>query len=318
MSTAKPHTAYVQPQGVIEVEAPSIEVDLGHETKLLVMLSHSGGMHFALKDYSKGMDKPQLFHYVSYTTVTATWGNPYDNRSWVYFFSGSLLVISVGYKHVTLQMPITKESLKPGITGIDKDTFDSLLIEKLRLQKPQQKPTDSGDSLNQVRLNTDASDFTIICKDDISIPVHTAILSTFWPFFQNMMSNDCKEKTERTLHLDFPSNWVSPMVSHIYQQPVQLTLEEATGVLILAEMYLLPDLEVEAVNLIKRLVSEETTIEDLILGWTHSREANNDTMRQFFAQKISKKSPMSHSELFKGWEETKLLELYFDTVQVMY
>lgn len=107
------------------------------------------------------------------------------------------------------------------------------------------------------------------------------------------------------------------MVSHIYQQPVELTFDEATGVLVVAEMYLLPDLAIEASQQIESLVSDETAMEDLVMGWTQSREANNDGMRLFFAQKISKLSPVSHSELFKGWEETKLLELFFDTAQVV-
>lgn len=219
---------------------------------------------------------------------------------------------------MTLQLPLANQILKQRVTGIDQDIFGRLLSKKQRPQKPQQTPTDTGDSLNQIRLNTDASDFTLICNDDVSVPVHAAILSTLWPFFQNMMSHDCKEKTERTLLLDFPSEWVTAMVSHIYQQPVQLSFAGAAGVLILAKMYLLPDQSAEASNQIKKLVDKKTALEDLISGWKQSREANHDEMSRFFAQKISKKGPMSHSELFKGWQEEKLLELYFDTVRVLY
>ncbi|KAG5362410.1 hypothetical protein CJU90_5116 [Yarrowia sp. C11] len=132
-----------------------------------------------------------------------------------------------------------------------------------------------------------------------------------------MISNDCKEKTEMKMHLDYPTAWVSRMILSIYKQrePV-LTFDEATGLLILAEIYLLPDSSREAIYNIKQLVNDETSFEDLLLGWKRAREAHNDEMKQFFAQQIASKNPMSQPELFDGWDRDMLLDLYFNTLAV--
>lgn len=323
-TTAKSSAAYVQPEGVIEETTPLLEIDIGHGITLFVMSTWCN-MHLMLRDFREGHELVQT----AWWPQDSSTPRGYSTKTWTYFFTDSVIVISNGDFHATLQLPLAKNILSQRIIGTDHIMFGHLLRKKQQLLKAQKEAQEktkekppittetSPELFNQAQLNTDASDFTIICKDEVSIPVHTAILSTFWPFFQNMMSNDCKEKTERTLRLDFPSDWISAMVAHIYQQPVKLTFEEATGALVLAEMYLLPDLEEEASQQIKTLVSDETTIEELIVGWTRSREADNGTMRQFFAQKIARKSPVSHSELFKGWEEMKLLELFSDTAKVV-
>lgn len=149
------------------------------------------------------------------------------------------------------------------------------------------------------------------------IEVHGTVLSTFWSFFKGLMSNECIEKTEGTLRLDFSSDWVKLMVAHVYKQPLELSFDEATGMVLLSNMYLLPELGEIAADNIKRLVDDKTCLEDLLLGWDRSREASHEELKQLFAKMIAKKAPMGQTDLFKGWEEVKLLELYFDTSKVV-
>ncbi|KAG5356775.1 hypothetical protein CJU90_2126 [Yarrowia sp. C11] len=161
-------------------------------------------------------------------------------------------------------------------------------------------------------LNTSVSDFSITCRDAVSIPVHTAVLCTFWPFFEKMWANDCVEKTNRTLHLDFPSSWVKQLVAFIYKQKLSMTLEEASGVLILSHMYLLPDLGTVASQQIQPMVNIETSLDDLCTGWERSLEACNDELRLFFAGFFPKKHPRDCKHLFKDWDQEKVLELLVD------
>lgn len=109
-----------------------------------------------------------------------------------------------------------------------------------------------------------ASDFTFTSDDNDSIPVHAAVLSSFWSFFANMQSNECVEKMDRRLHLEFPSAWVQQLVSHVYKQKLKMSFDEATGVLILSHMYMLPGLGAEATSSLQGLVSHKTTLAELI------------------------------------------------------
>ncbi|KAG5368644.1 hypothetical protein CJU90_0860 [Yarrowia sp. C11] len=161
-------------------------------------------------------------------------------------------------------------------------------------------------------LNTSVSDFSITCRDAVSFPVHTAVLCTFWPFFDKMWSNDCAEKTKRTLHLDCPSSWVRPLVAFVYKQKLSMTLEEATGVLILSQMYLLPDLGTVASQQIRSMVDIKTSLDDLCTGWERSMEASNDQLRLFFAGFFPKKHLRDYKHLFKDWDQEKVLELLVD------
>ncbi|KAG5368507.1 hypothetical protein CJU90_0712 [Yarrowia sp. C11] len=170
----------------------------------------------------------------------------------------------------------------------------------------------SRELLGAIMQNTSVSDFSITCKDAVSIPVHTAVLFTFWPFFEKMWSNDCVEKTNRTLHLDFPSSWVKPLVAFVYKQKLSMTWEEATGVLTLANMYLLPGLEDVASQQIKSMVDTPISLEDLFTGWERSVEACNDELRLFFGGVFPQMHLRDDTDLFKDWEQKKVLALLLD------
>ncbi|KAG5359090.1 hypothetical protein CJU90_3823 [Yarrowia sp. C11] len=154
----------------------------------------------------------------------------------------------------------------------------------------------------------------MVCEKGEEIRVHTQILAALWPYFAKMMSND-KEKTERIMRIDYPKDWVARLILSIYKQQVAvISFDEATGLLILADVYLLPDSSEEAIHHIKQLVDEETSSEDLLLGWKRSREARNDEMKRFFASTIAKRDPLSQPELFEGWDKDMCVELYLDTL----
>lgn len=191
---------------------------------------------------------------------------------------------------------------------------EAKLKQRLQVVKTTPETDKQGPSFRDVRLNTEASDFAIICQDSISIPIHTAILCTFWPFFKNMMSNDCIEKTDRQLRLDFPSCWVNQMILHIYGEESKMTFGEATGVLIVSEMYRLPELTTEASRQLGDLVRDvEPSLAYLLTGWERSRKASNEVWRERFAKMIATRDVNERREAWESWDKSKLEELYFDT-----
>lgn len=239
----------------------------------------------------------------------------YRYVDWEYFGMDNCLVVKSSHSVAVFNTPKEGEKLSSALTNIDRDSYDALKRQAERQwELESQVVSQSGLSLGVIQANTQVSDFTITCKDNASIQVHTAVLSSFWPFFANMMSNDCVEKADKTLHLDFPSAWVQSMVSFVYKQKLKMTFDVATGVLILSNMYLLPELGIEASKQIRGIVSEKTTLEDLFLGWERSREACNDEMKQFFTRNIAKRDRTEQEEMLKRLEEEKLIELHLDTV----
>ncbi|KAG5360682.1 hypothetical protein CJU89_3761 [Yarrowia sp. B02] len=89
-----------------------------------------------------------------------------------------------------------------------------------------------------------------------------------------------------------------------------MTFDEAIGVLGVAKMYLLPELEKEAKIQIETL-AEEAKLDDLLAGWERAQETDSTKMRSFFAKRVAKKKP---KEELRKLSKEKLMELYSDTV----
>lgn len=199
-------------------------------------------------------------------------------------------------------------------TLLKEKLFTSLKIAQLSLsQVPEFVPCQE---LKTVLDNTVASDFTIVCKDDEKIQVHSSIISSFWPFFNKMMSNDCKERTDRSLILDFEVDLVKLMISFIYKQHLSLTLVQAIALLQLSDMYLLPDMGTLASSTIREKIKTETNLEVFVDGWEICRETNNSELQQLFAKRIAHCKLRDNSEIFEGMDQEKLVELFFDAVQL--
>lgn len=309
--------SYTYPKGIQHTEGEFIELDVGQNSLLTVMTDYTS-MFFYLKQTVKkaGVDTLQIRS----ATFPKNGSVPsqYHALKWEYFGQEDSLIVNNGNIIVIFKVAAPKDPLSKGIQQMNEVSYQMLKGEVQKQQLVSEtKYGHFKSAFEEIQLNTDVTDFKITCKDGTSVNVHTAVLSTFWPFFKGLMSNECIEKTEKTLHLNFSSDWVKLMVSHIYKQPLTLTFDEATGMVLLSNMYLLPELGEIASEQIHSLVTEETTLEDLLIGWERSREASNEELKKFFAKKIAKKNPMESTEMFKGWEEVKLLELYFDTVKVV-
>lgn len=316
-------TAFEYPADICTSVGDHIKLDIGANAILTVMADVNDVLYFILRQTIRADSTEKA----SILSVSFPKGKPlpasYYAQKWEYFGRGNILVVHNDYKTVSFEVGVSKSD-KLIVQNMDLVTYELLKTELLRTPEKvleglaeELKNANLKSAFREIYTNSEVSDFSILCKDGESVEVHGAVLSTFWPFFKGLMTNECIEKTERTLRLDFPSEWVKLMVAHIYKQPLKLSFDEATGMVLLSDMYLLPELGDIAAEQIKTLVDEKTCLEDLLLGWDRSREASHEELRQLFAKGIAQKNPMAQMDLFRGLEEGKLLELYFDTSKVV-
>lgn len=305
--------------GVTRVTATCLCIDLKDDISLRVMCDESGtNFHFIRLSSS-------AFSY--HSTVAATDSSKVVKaRLWEYFRWNSSTTIHAVDKYKYYKIYDTTRDMSwfgRAIVQINPDVYAELkemmmrdqVIEDMKVQKTFHNDQVSSRELDHVMKNTDASDFTIVCKDGNQIQVHSSILTTFWPFFKKMMSNDCKERTDKTLELDFETDLVKMMMAFIYKQQIDPNLFQALSLIYLASLYMLPELEELASNSIREKMETETSLEILIDGWEMCRETNSE-LQQLFAKRIAHCKPRDSSELFKGMEQEKLVELFFDAVQL--
>lgn len=303
----------------------ALEIDLENETTVTFLYEFPHVLHVFMR---RVMIKNGLKQVHAATSTASTGTNKYPNDpyyanfAWEYFGDDRTLIVRAGYNMYAVTK-VCEEKIFATIAS--EGMYTSLYrqaeaqhkakLETARLEIAVVSDVTYDPGLQMILDNTGVSDFSILCDDDETIPVHVTVLSTFWPFFNAMMSKDCIEKTEKTLKLDFPSNWIKKLVAYLYQQPIQLTLDEATGLLVISHMYDLPQLGEEAGKQIKNLDTRDTELEDLVSGWERSTQAENNTMRLFFVEKIAKHE--STKEELKNWDDVKFLELYLDTVKLV-
>lgn len=138
-------------------------------------------------------------------------------------------------------------------------------------------------NLSRVRQKGN-QDFTIICDDNKEIKVHSLILSAQWEFFENMLESKMSEATTSTLRLRYPVEWIEALVSHFYDERKSMDFETATGVVIVAQIYDVPELLVQAM---RRIKEEDMDIHQALLGWKRAHLVENKAVRDYCAKRIS-------------------------------
>lgn len=173
--------------------------------------------------------------------------------------------------------------------------------------------------VSQVRRKTESCDFSIVCQNGVSILVHSLILSTYWPYYESMMENDCLEKTEKVLKLDYPEMWVQKLICYLYGEELELKYEEMTGLMLLGELYQLPEL-VELMTAEILAVSESSlSLLEVVSGWKRANEASNEKIRRHLARMVVlKRSEFKDelSELSELCTVQEALSLLADTLAV--
>ncbi|KAG5357762.1 hypothetical protein CJU89_4231 [Yarrowia sp. B02] len=195
------------------------------------------------------------------------------------------------------------------------------LEEAREVSKQKQEYIDAlpRNELASFRKNKN-TDFSIACGDGVSIPVHRAILASFWPFFSTMMDHACKEQEEGVLRLDYESEVVELLVADLYGQKIEFGYNQALSLLEITGLYDLPDLSAMAYERI--LLSEpELTLEECVSGWRSARLANHAIAKTFFTKLVvAKTKPVLGEEglrpEFDGMTQEETLELFFESLRV--
>lgn len=162
---------------------------------------------------------------------------------------------------------------KDSCDDLEDNVFRTLLRSHLQHNSSQRLK-----GLSKVRSNGEF-DFTFVTKEG-TIPVHTLVFKACLPFFAAMMDSKMSESSENRLEIPYPHSWVEAMVSYFYGEPFEVDFEQATGLLILADVYDIPELQRLAVSQIK---SERLDMSKCLAGWKNAFEAQNEEMRAYFA-----------------------------------
>lgn len=165
------------------------------------------------------------------------------------------------------------------------------------------------------------TDFSICCED-VSIPVHSLVMKTFWPYFKSMSESDCSETAEKTLKLDSPASWVQKLVSYLYGEELELDFDEMTGLMKLGALYQLPELAEMTAKEILSVPKYSLGLEEVIAGWKRASEVGQQEVKKHLAMIIVGKHKSDKSELtgflekYEGFETHEALELLYDTLSI--
>ncbi|RKP09665.1 hypothetical protein THASP1DRAFT_8637, partial [Thamnocephalis sphaerospora] len=125
------------------------------------------------------------------------------------------------------------------------DHFRDLLVVNLEPAGVWQVPaTTLGSDFAWLLDHPELADFSLRPQDDEPVMVHRAVLCARWPHFRNLQASGMRETKDGWLELPESSEVVNAFVYYLYvdQLPEHASWEVVTGVLEIANIYLLPRL----------------------------------------------------------------------------
>lgn len=243
----------------------------------------------------------------------------FSKPSWKYYVVKDILYVHLSLSNGSWYVMVTPNL---AVIAVGKLITSATYLEHLYGPKPiKAPPKRASHNLSEIRKMTDDADFHIECLDNVRIPVHSLVLKTYWPFFRTMMQNNCAESNEKVLELDYPADWIEAMVSFIYGQDVEMSFEQATGLIEVAEKYQLLELANMATEEIVGSPKDSITLEAALTGWKRAFKAQNDIVMTFLAGQIAtKQSQFGQSDkekaAFSQLSTEEALGLYFDTLKI--
>lgn len=158
--------------------------------------------------------------------------------------------------------------------------------------------------------NGSPGDFWLKSDDGESIEVHKTVLKPLWPFFAAALDSNMKEASENSIDLPFPKSAIEVAVRYLYGQPLKMEFDQAANLLVMAQMYDLPELLRLATA---RTKSGTLDARQAILLWKKSFEASNEKMRSYAIVKVKQFMPeISDSKLLEGLDREELVSLLMD------
>lgn len=174
---------------------------------------------------------------------------------------------------VTVSDDWSKRSTIAYITDKKKESVGKMLTGHTTIQE-------SGLSLVRTKC---APNFSIKGSDEETVEVFTPVLTAVWPFFETMLSSGMREASENVVALDAPESTVEAMLRYLHGQDLNLHFDEAVELVMVAQMYQLPEL----LAIVERFFrSFDTAITQAMILWRKCCAAGNDELRGLAVSQI--------------------------------
>lgn len=131
-----------------------------------------------------------------------------------------------------------------------------------------------------------------------------------WPYFSGMMASGMSESKEMKLSLPHSSPSIGLLVDYFYGELDFLGYEEAVELLLLANVYSLPNLLERAKY---RVLNTPLDVETCLMGWRKGYELDDEEVRMYCAQYyVSNIATFGQSPSFKSMSQDELAQLVQD------
>jgi len=107
------------------------------------------------------------------------------------------------------------------------------------------------------------SDLTLICKGDgkdVDVPCHAVILTSACKYFHGMLLGDVDNEEKKTMKIvidDATEKQMEAILKYVYTREFDVDVNDVVGVWILANKFLLEDLQVECESMIMKNINSE-------------------------------------------------------------
>ncbi|KAK4691677.1 hypothetical protein P7C71_g5370, partial [Lecanoromycetidae sp. Uapishka_2] len=144
------------------------------------------------------------------------------------------------------------------------------------------------------------------------IHVHKLILQARWPHFNRMYNSQMAEFHTKKLHIQEPYSVVRAFLYYLYTDSIERHpeycpgLDEIAGLLVMSDMYDMPELRLQCV----RRLSRELDVEHAAVVWERAGAANEDWLRKRAANYcLVHWGRVVRTEGFKNLNRSSMIEL---------
>lgn len=241
--------------------------------------------------------------------------NFYFHLNSSYYIPGTDLYIKFSLEKCVFAS-LNAEEYKKAVDMCDLEYLSAKFTDPEKPHGPLKAPQ----NVTAIRNLISDADFSIVCSNEVSVPVHSLVLKTYWPYFRILSETNCFETTEKTLKFDYPESWVLNLVGYLYGEEINPGFDELTGLMLLAELYQLPELfKKTTAEILTR--PKDIQLEECFTSWHRSYQASNEPLKKHFAKLIVSKVEGEFREAVTSYctdfSAHESLGLYLDTLELV-
>ncbi|KAL0485674.1 kelch-like protein [Acrasis kona] len=111
------------------------------------------------------------------------------------------------------------------------------------------------------------SDLTLICRgdgSDVEVPCHAVILTSACKYFHGMLLGDVDNEEKKTMKIvieDATEKQMEAILKYVYTREFDVEVNDVVGVWILANKFLLEDLQVECESMIMKNINTDNVVD---------------------------------------------------------